>query len=170
VAIGSGSLFQIIFYWLKLTKSLPAKIVGFDYAPTMLNGARKKFKKQYQIELHVADATNLPFESSSFDTVNIANSLHCIPNFQKSISEAARILKPNGVLSLNALLVPSGRNKELATRINTWGIKKGILQRPFKEDEVLESIKSVELTILEKFNDGNCLYLRAQKNEAPPKL
>jgi ubiquinone/menaquinone biosynthesis C-methylase UbiE len=163
VAIGSGSLFQIIYYWIKITSRLPNRIVGFDYAPAMLEGARKKFEGNKKIELIVADATNLPFRDESFDTINVSNSLHCIPNYQKAIQEAARVLKPKGVMSLNALIIPEGRLQSIALKINQWGIKKGILQRAFEVHEVLKSLELASFEVVEKFKDGNCLYVRAQK-------
>jgi ubiquinone/menaquinone biosynthesis C-methylase UbiE len=45
-----------------------------------------------------ADATNLPFENSSFDVVTMFDLLEHVPDDAKAVSEAKRVLRPGGFL------------------------------------------------------------------------
>lgn len=45
-----------------------------------------------------ADATALPFEAGSFDTVLSFIMLHHVIEWEQALTEAARVLRPNGVL------------------------------------------------------------------------
>ncbi len=60
VAIGSGSLFDIILKWRKWKKMPQTNIIGIDYAEAMLQGAKKRFSKRKNIELKLADVAELP--------------------------------------------------------------------------------------------------------------
>jgi len=50
------------------------------------------------LRFQVADAKALPFEDGEFDAVVIANALHIMPESEKALSEAARVLKDDGIL------------------------------------------------------------------------
>jgi ubiquinone/menaquinone biosynthesis C-methylase UbiE len=168
VAIGSGSLFRLVYYWSWIKRKIPRKITGFDYAPSMLAGAKKIFKNYQNIKLEVADATNLPYQENSFDTVHLANALHCIPDYVKSLEEIFRVLKPGGTFLVNLLLPPTGFLKQTANRINNWGIQKGILQGPIPEDLILKKLESIGFRFINVFRDGNCLYIKAMRPQEPP--
>lgn len=166
VAIGSGSLFRLVYLWAYLKGCVPKKIIGFDYAPSMLEGAKKVFKNYKKIELQVADATALSYQDNLFDSVNLANAIHCIPDYQKAISEIYRVLKPEGKLLINVLLPPSGFLRSVSDSINAWGIKKGILQSPISEFDLKECLRINNFTISNTFAEGNCLYLSAIKKQS----
>ena len=72
-------------------------LVGIDLATPMLarlidNAGRPPFP------LLAADATRLPFRSSSFGAVLACHVLHLIPAWQQAIDEALRMLRPGGAL------------------------------------------------------------------------
>lgn len=166
VAIGTGTLFELILKWRRWKKLPLADIIGFDYAERMLHGAQKRFLKEKKITLLRADASHLMFKDNSFDTVNIANSFHCLPEVDSSIHEIYRVLKKGGTFAGNCLLEPKGHGlfDRLSCRINHWAIKKGILFRAYDSEEVVNillkskfEIKSLEIT-------GNCLNFVAQKS------
>lgn len=48
----------------------------------------------------VVDAEQLPFKDSTFDAVFMVASLHHLPSPQRAITEAARVLKPGGILGV----------------------------------------------------------------------
>lgn len=48
----------------------------------------------------VVDAEQLPFRDAAFDAVFMAASLHHLPSPQRAIAEAARVLKPGGILGV----------------------------------------------------------------------
>jgi ubiquinone/menaquinone biosynthesis C-methylase UbiE len=57
-----------------------------------------------------ADATALPFESDSFDTVLSFIMLHHVIDWERAIAEAARVLRPGGLL-LGYDLLAAGPNR-----------------------------------------------------------
>ena len=59
--------------------------------------------KDIEIDFVKADAANLPFEDSSFDTVCISNSLHHLPNFEKILTEMKRVLRDGGNFIVNEM-------------------------------------------------------------------
>ncbi len=70
---------------------------GVDFSEGMLKVAQSKFPNH---QLTVSDISNLPFENGSFEAIY---SLHVFMHLdlitiQKTIQEASRILKPNGIL------------------------------------------------------------------------
>ncbi len=168
IAIGSGTLFSYILKWRKW-KGLPETVVtGFDYADQMLAGARARFSKQKSVTLVKADAADLPFESNSFETANIANAIHCLPDIATSLRETQRVLKPGGYLAGNCLLYPEGSSlaAKLATRINNWGTRKGILNRPYRVEEVRFLLKNAGFVIDYEEIKGNCYDFVAKKIDA----
>lgn len=85
VACGTGTLLQWVLRWRRY-KGLPAvDIVGVDYAQSMLAGAMRRFRHQPGIRFLHADAADMPFDADSFDTVNIANAIHCLPQVDAAL-------------------------------------------------------------------------------------
>ena len=70
-----------------------------DYDPAMVDQAAKRLSRHHpQITVRQADATALPFEDGRFDTVVSFIMLHHVGRWEKAIAEAARVLRPGGVL------------------------------------------------------------------------
>jgi ubiquinone/menaquinone biosynthesis C-methylase UbiE len=164
VAIGSGSFFRIIYFLSSFKNELPSKIIAIDYAPTMLKGAQKIFKDNSLVELQVLDATRLNYAPNSFDSIHLANAIHCIPQYERALKNIYEVLKPSGIFRVNALLPPSGWLKKISERVNNWGIQKGILQAPIQENLLISQMQSIGFQIIESFKDGNCLYIIATKS------
>src|SRR5580765_303994 len=94
VACGTGTLLEIVLRWRRW-KGLPSsQISGVDYAETMLAGARHRFAKTPGIELRHADVAALPYGDGQFDSVNIANAVHCFPDVDGGLRDVLRVLKP----------------------------------------------------------------------------
>lgn len=165
VALGTGTLLELVVRWRKLTGKPVSAITGFDYAERMLAGARKRFKTNNNVKLVRADAAKLQFADSAFDTVNIANAIHCLPEVQKSLQETFRVLKGGGILAGNCLLEPAGTGFfcSLARRINTWGMKKGILVKPYSANEITNLLIQAGFKTLSLETSGNCLNFKVQK-------
>ena len=85
---------------IAIAKSNPkAHIEGMDISEKMLEIGKRKVAKQKmdsQIELHVGDAAELPFEDNTFDAVTVAFGVRNFENLDKGLSEIHRVLKPNG--------------------------------------------------------------------------
>lgn len=86
----------------KFTRSLTAiydNVTGIDVKERAIDKAKAAAAAEGKdVEFLVGDARALPFADAAFDTVVISNSLHHIPGPDKGLAEAARVLKPGGLL------------------------------------------------------------------------
>lgn len=123
-----------------LHKKYPsAEIVGADFSEEMLKIARQKHKNLNFIK---ADCQNLPFENESFDLVTICFGLRNTVDYDKTMAEISRILKPAGIFAH----LDFGQAKE------------------FADKTFLEIVKFVA----ELQGDDSYLYLLKSKFEFPP--
>ncbi|MDQ2821555.1 MAG: class I SAM-dependent methyltransferase [Pseudomonadota bacterium] len=165
IACGTGTLLEMTMNWRRRHKLPKVKVIGIDYAPSMLAGARKRFANDPQVTVQHADAAQLPFADNSFDTANIANSIHCFPTIDGALTDILRVLKPGGTLAANVLLYPSGFKplRWAAQKINDWGIRKGILYSPFKQEDIRRKILAAGYEISSDFKAGNTWNVVARK-------
>jgi ubiquinone/menaquinone biosynthesis C-methylase UbiE len=165
IAVGTGTLLYLILKWRRQRDMTEAEIIAIDYVPSMLEGGRKYFRNNPHVKLAVGDATKLDFPNDTFDTVNIANSMHCFSEIDAAIEETFRVLKPGGTLASNVLLYPKGvwPLKQIARLINDWGTRKGILKTPYLEQDIRGRIVSVGFRIISEKVSGNCYYILVRK-------
>lgn len=165
VACGTGTLLQMVLRWRKWKKLPEVDVTGIDYAPSMLAGARQRFAGQPNIHLQHADAAQLPYPDNSFDTANIANSIHCFPTVDGALRDILRVLKPGGTLAANVLLYPSGFAplRWAAQKINDWGIRKGILYSPFHAEVIRQKLIDAGYEVASDFKAGNTYNVVARK-------
>jgi ubiquinone/menaquinone biosynthesis C-methylase UbiE len=168
VACGTGTLLDLILRWRRW-KNLPkVSIVGIDYAEPMLAGARHRFAGKRGLEFLHADVAEMPFDTASFDTANIANAVHCFPDVDGGLRDVHRVLKPGGTLAANVLLYPRGiwPFRGIAERINRWGMRKGILYTPYEQADIRQRIQRAGFEILTEEVSGNCCNVLARKPPA----
>jgi ubiquinone/menaquinone biosynthesis C-methylase UbiE len=165
VACGTGTLLEWFLRWRRWKKLPRVRIVGVDYAETMLAGALHRFKDDPDLEFLHADVANMPFDSDSFDTANVANAVHCFPDVDGGLRDILRVLKPGGAAALNVLLYPRGiwPFKAIAARINRWGVRKGILYTPYERDDIRRRIVEAGFHIESDVVSGNCYNVLARK-------
>ncbi len=166
VAVGSGSLLDIILRWASFFGiRRPRRIAGIDYALPMLAGAVRRFFGDKSVELHHGDVAAMPFDDEEFDTANIANAIHCFPCVDDGLHEIFRVLKPGGTLAVNALLYASGPQplRAIAQRINDWGTRKGILTTPFDREDILRRVRAAGFEIASEEISGNTSNFVARK-------
>jgi ubiquinone/menaquinone biosynthesis C-methylase UbiE len=156
---------ELVLRWRKWKRLPEVAITGVDYAEKMLAGARHRFRGRSGLRFLHGDAGNLPFPDASFDTLNIANSIHCLPDVDAGLGESFRVLKPGGRFAANVLLYPAGPAplRRIAERINAWGQRKGILRTPYRADDIRARIRRAGFEILEERTRGNCYEVRARR-------
>jgi ubiquinone/menaquinone biosynthesis C-methylase UbiE len=168
VACGSGTLLDVLLRWRKWKKLPEVQIVGVDYAESMLAGAINRFATNPLIELRLADAAELPYPDATFDTANVANAIHCLPDVNGALRDIFRVLKPGATLAANVLLYPHGIQpfKWIAERINRWGVRKGILYTPYQREDIRQRILNTGFEIISESVSGNCYDVLARKPAA----
>jgi len=94
---------------LAMRKSGRARIIGVDFAHTMLVRARRKSIKGRShsgmpgpspLPLFEADALRLPFAEGSLDLVATAFGFRNLANYEAGLREIYRVLKPDGVMAI----------------------------------------------------------------------
>jgi len=94
---------------LALRKADEARIIGADFAHTMLVRARAKSILGHShsgmpapppLPLAEADALRLPFADSSFDLVTAAFGFRNLANYEAGLREIRRVLKPGGTIAI----------------------------------------------------------------------
>lgn len=75
-----------------------AQITNIDLDPKYVNAP---CNQQEKVRFICGDATNLPFQNDFFDLVTMFDVIEHIPDHQKAISEALRVLKPKGFLLIS---------------------------------------------------------------------
>lgn len=158
LACGSGTLLKMMLKRRRRRRPWPKSVVAADYADAMLAGARSRFRQDSSVTVQQADAGALPFADRTFDSVNIANSVHCFPDVEAAIAESFRVLKPQGTLAANVLLHPRTPQplRAIAGHINRWGIRKGILHSPYAPEYILGRFHHAGFTLRNEAISGNC--------------
>ena len=83
---------------------LGARMQAIDIAPTFVRHAQETEQTEpLGIEYAVADATDMPFASSSFDFATAFMSMMDMADHGAALCEAARVLRPGGFLQFSIL-------------------------------------------------------------------
>lgn len=168
VAVGSGILLKLILLWRAIRGEPKVRITAIDLAESMLAGAIKSFQKETNMSFQHQDVVRMDFADNRFDTINVANAVHCFSDVDKALTEMYRVLKPGGTLAANVLLFPRSGGlfcKVMSQRINQWGMNKGVLFTPYERDDIRSRFIKVGFIIeLEKVM-GNCYMIVVRKSK-----
>jgi ubiquinone/menaquinone biosynthesis C-methylase UbiE len=93
IGCGRGAGIEVIFHHFGA-----AHVCGLDLDLMQLERAQKRLESKYtgRLSLIQGDAEQLPFADATFDAVFDFGALHHIPNWQRSVAEVRRVLKPRG--------------------------------------------------------------------------
>ena len=85
-----------------------ARVTATDLTPEMLRVATELAvqKGLSNVTLELADAEDLPYQTETFDLVTCRIAPHHFPDIQQFLAEAARVLKPSGLLAVVDNIVP----------------------------------------------------------------
>jgi demethylmenaquinone methyltransferase/2-methoxy-6-polyprenyl-1,4-benzoquinol methylase len=81
-------------------------VTGVDLSPEMLAVAQRRFGDE--VELIVASAVALPFDSGSFDHLTFTYLLRYVADPEVTLAELARVVRPGGVVAALEFGVPQG--------------------------------------------------------------
>ncbi|HVT98180.1 MAG TPA: class I SAM-dependent methyltransferase [Acidobacteriaceae bacterium] len=93
VGCGRGAGVEVILRQFRATR-----VFGIDLDPLQIERARKRLQGKYSDRVTVmqGDAEQLSFANETFDAVFDFGALHHVPDWQRSISEIRRVLRPGG--------------------------------------------------------------------------
>jgi SAM-dependent methyltransferase len=80
------------------------RVVAVDRSAAMLKAARRRVEGLENVELHRADLEAVPLEDASCDAALLVLALTYVPEPGRVLSEAARILRPGGVVAVADLV------------------------------------------------------------------
>jgi ArsR family transcriptional regulator len=78
-------------------------VTCLDRSETVLGAARKRLRKQGKVSFTRGDLLELPFDDTRFDQVMLFNVLTYTHEPQRALGEAARVLRPGGLLAIVTL-------------------------------------------------------------------
>jgi ArsR family transcriptional regulator len=78
-------------------------ITCLDKSERLIAAARERLAKAKNVEFTLGDIQSAPFEARSFDEVLLFNVLTQTPQPARAITEAARVLKPGGLVAIVTL-------------------------------------------------------------------
>jgi ubiquinone/menaquinone biosynthesis C-methylase UbiE len=95
--IGCGAATQCIIW-----ANEGHRVQGMDVNEPLIEiGRRRVAEANLPVRLDVGTATNLPWESQSFDVCLLPELLEHVSDWRSCLREAARVLRPNGVLYIS---------------------------------------------------------------------
>lgn len=95
-----------------------AAITAIDITPAMVDRtADRADELGLDVDARVGDAGSLPFEDDSFDAVLLHLVLSVVPDPEAVVAETARVLAPDGRVSIYDKFVPEGTDPSLPRRV-----------------------------------------------------
>jgi len=114
-----------------LVRELGARVVAVDLSPRMIALASERAERDGvagQIEFHVADVRELPFEAGQFDVVITESVLTFLDDKPQALAECARVARPGGSVGLNEETWIQTPTPQIARAVaETWDIRAPIL-------------------------------------------
>jgi len=116
VPCGGGVAFRA------LSPGQDVRYLAMDLSPKMLRRAERRARRRSlkQVELRVADMTELPLADGEVDFFLSYSGLHMVPDPQRAVAEIARCLKPGGQLIGTAFFSDAPRRARAIFRAGSY--------------------------------------------------
>ncbi|MFE4144706.1 class I SAM-dependent methyltransferase [Peribacillus sp. YIM B13472] len=134
VGIGNGSTLSRL-----AQRNILGKNYGVDISEEMVKVAMRKNRKHLNagvVDIQVSDIESLPFKNDFFDKVFTVHTIYFWDDIGRGLSEAYRVLKPNGRLLLSIMDKSKMELMERTTDFKLYSIKEiesNLMQRGFKD-------------------------------------
>lgn len=160
VAVGSGTVLQKCLEQRGVWSGGVIDAVDIDSA--MVARSLRKLGEYLRV-CRIMDAVQLPEMGTTYDSINLANCVHCFAEPSAVLSAVAKCLNSGGIVAANVLLHPErgGLSGKVAAAVNRYGQRKGILVRPYTVDEVCRLFDDAGLQRLRMKTVGNCVFIDA---------
>lgn len=97
-----------------------ARYTGTDITPLMLKRAEKRANKStIDIRLECADSLRLPYKNETYDIIIMHLILAVVPNPERALQEAGRVLKKNGSIYILDKFLRPGQLAPIRRGLNT---------------------------------------------------
>jgi arsenite methyltransferase len=115
-------------------------VIGLDFTQEMIDKANtNKVKLGYSnVEFHLGDIEQMPFENNIADVVVSNCVLNLVPDKQKAFSEIYRILKPGAHFCVSDIVIQGEMTEELKKSAEMYA---GCVSGALKQDEYLKIIE-----------------------------
>ena len=79
-------------------KTMARRVVGGDVDGQLVEAASRHYGSR--VEVRQIDAQSIPFDDQSFDVILLLEAIYYLPDAQKFVSEAKRVLRHNGIVMI----------------------------------------------------------------------
>ena len=124
------------------------QVIGIDLAASMLDVARSNIESvslSHRILLECQDSKQLRFEDGRFDVVMSNSIIHHVPDPERVLTEAARVVASGGLLFFRDLLRPVNE-KTIEQLVATYAGKESQHAQQLFEDSLRASLTLDEVT------------------------
>jgi ubiquinone/menaquinone biosynthesis C-methylase UbiE/DNA-binding transcriptional ArsR family regulator len=121
-----------------------SRVVAVDASAAMLQTARRRLREMTNVDLRRGELEALPVDDTRLDAATLMLVLHHVPEPQKALAEAARVLKPGGRLLIVDML-PHDREHYRQQMGHVWfGFPEDHMRRML-EASGFEAIRTIPL-------------------------
>ena len=133
-----------------LSRTTGASVTGVDLSGVRIANAIESLKDSPEladkVEFHKALATDLPFEEETFTHVWSQATIYHIPDKDKTLQEAFRVLQPGGVMVFDDLTKPK---RQISDEARTFVYDRLLFDTDFSFYSYMDALRNTGFRILE---------------------